>query len=322
MSDTSIAIKIAGDSTQAHTAAWSSDDETWVKQLSDSGKIVRIRIPDDADTEGHESSAAVTVLVDADDDDVEGHALSLHFPSVQEANDFRRNLLAAGLLTATLAVGAAGGAAIGMAASGTDVNAPTAVVSQYAPNVGQYDPANMGGTAAALQQSAGLGQADPANMGGTLAPSAASLGQADPANMGGTLAPSAASLGQADPANMGGTLAPRRAASVRPIRPTWAARSHLGWEPRSGRSGQHGRHHRARQGSLGQADPANMGGTIASDRQPGSGRSGQSRWHAAVERRRRGGDPTVDPARDLTRSRNRQEPLRSSGRLFYVQRNG
>jgi hypothetical protein len=58
------------------------------------------------------------------------------------------------------------------------------VASEYAPNVGQYDTANMGGT---------------------LAPSARSLGQADPANMGGTLAPSAGSLGQADPANMGGT---------------------------------------------------------------------------------------------------------------------
>jgi hypothetical protein len=224
MSETSIAIKIAGEDSRSHTAAWSSDDEAWVKQLSDSGKSVRIRIPDDADTEGHESSAAVTVLVDSDDDDVEGHALSLHFPSVQEANDFRRNLIAAGLLTATLAVGAAGGAAVGMAVSGTDSNQAAVVSSQYAPNVGQYDPANMGGTAAAIQQGASLGQADPTNMGGTIASSASSLGQADPANMGGTIASSASSLGQADPANMGGTIAQSGA-------------------------------------SLGQADPANMGGT-------------------------------------------------------------
>jgi len=184
MSDTSIAIKLAGGDTRAHASAWSSDDETWIKQLSDSEKVVRIRIPEDEDTEGHQLSTAVTVLVDTDEDDTEGHALNLHFPSVRDANEFRRNLMAAGLLTATLAVGTAGGAAIGMAVSGIDAHEATAVSSEYAPNVGQ---------------------ADPANMGGTLAPSAGSLGQADPANMGGTLAPSAGSLGQADPANMGGT---------------------------------------------------------------------------------------------------------------------
>ena len=165
MSDRSIAVKIAGEDTRARASALTSDDETWIKQLSDSEKVVRLRIPADADTEGHQISTAVTVLVDADDDDVEGHALNLHFPSVREANDFRRNLMAAGLLTATIAVGAAGGAAIGMAASSIDANEASVVSSQYVPNVGQYDPANMGGT---LAQSAGsLGQADPANMGGT-----------------------------------------------------------------------------------------------------------------------------------------------------------
>jgi len=189
MSDTSIAIKIAGQDAQTHASAWTSDDETWIKRLSDSEKVVRIRMPADDDTEGHQISSAVTVLVGIDDDDTEGHALRLHFPSAREANDFRRNLMAAGLLTATLAVGAAGGAAIGMAASGVDANQETVVSSQYAPNVGQYDPANMGGTLAPSAGSLGqasLGQADPANMGGTLTPSAGSLGQADPANMGGT----------------------------------------------------------------------------------------------------------------------------------------
>ena len=186
MSDTSIAIKIAGDDTQAHAAAITSDDEAWVKELSASGKPVRIRIPADLDTEGHEVSSVLTVLVGGDDDDVEGHALSLHFPSVQEANDFRRNLIAAGLITATLAVGAAGGMAVGTATSGLN-SGDTAIVTEYATtNLGQYDPANMGGTAAAIQGASSLGQADPANMGGTIAQGASSLGQADPANPGGT----------------------------------------------------------------------------------------------------------------------------------------
>lgn len=114
MSDSSIAIRIAGEDSQAHASAWSSDDETWIKQLSDSEKVVRIRIPEDQDTEGHQLSTAVTVLVDTDEFDTEGHALNLHFPTAREANEFRRNLMAAGLLTATLAVGTAGGAAIGI----------------------------------------------------------------------------------------------------------------------------------------------------------------------------------------------------------------
>jgi hypothetical protein len=183
MSDTSIAIKIAGEDTQHHAAAirWTSDDEAWVKELSDSGKPVRIRIPEDADTEGHEISAAVTVVVAADDDDTEGHALSLHFPSVRDANDFRRRMMAAGLITATIAVGAAGGAALGTAVSGIASSDATAIS-------GQYDPANMGGTPLAPGQAAGQGQYDPANMGGTpLAPGqAAGQGQYDSANMGGT----------------------------------------------------------------------------------------------------------------------------------------
>jgi hypothetical protein len=241
MSDTSIAIKIAGAGTRAHASAWTSDDETWIKQLSDSEKVVRIRMPEDEDTEGHQVSTAVTVLVDSDDDDVEGHALNLHFPSVQEANEFRRNLMVAGLLTATLAVGAAGGAAIGMAASGIDANQASVVSSEYAPNVGQYDATNMGGT---LAQSSSLGQYDATNMGGTLAQSS-SLGQADPANMGGTLAQSS-SLGQADPANMGGTL---------------AQSSSLGQADPANMGGTLAQ----RTGSLGQADPANMGGTPQSD---------------------------------------------------------
>jgi hypothetical protein len=170
MSDTPIAIKVAGEDTQHRASAigWTSDDETWVKELSASDKQVRIRLPaDDSDTEGHALSTAVTVLVDEDDDDVEGHALNLHFPSVQEANDFRRQLIAAGLLTATIAVSAAGGAALGSALSSSAGFNNATVVSEQAAGQGQYNPANMGGTLPAAEQAAGQGQYNPANMGGT-----------------------------------------------------------------------------------------------------------------------------------------------------------
>ena len=298
MSDTSIAIKIAGEGTQHHASGWSSDDEAWVKQLSDSGKTIRIRIPEEADTEGHESSAAVTVLVDADDDDVEGHALSLHFPSAHEANEFRKNLMLAGLLTATLAVGAGGGAAIGIAASGIDNNEATVVSSQYAPNVGQYDPANLGGTAAAIQQAGSLGQADPANMGGTLAARRPAWARPIRPTWAAPWRPRRPAWARPIRPTWAAPWRPRRPAWARPIRPTWAAP----WRPTEASLGQADPANMggtlAQEASLGQADPANMGGTGGSRAR--AGRLRQHGWHAAVGHQRRGGRPAVDPARDLT----------------------
>jgi hypothetical protein len=112
-----IVIKLEGGTAgHASVTEWAPDDEAWIKGLSDSEKSVRVRIPAGSDTEGHVASATVDVVVSTDDDDTEGHAISIHFPSVKEANDFRRRVTAAGLITATIAVGAAGGAALGMAA--------------------------------------------------------------------------------------------------------------------------------------------------------------------------------------------------------------
>ena len=177
MSDSSIAIKVAGQQ-DASAIGWTSDDEARIKDLIDSGKSVRIRLPEDADTEGHQLSADVAVVVAEDDDDVEGHALSLHFPSVQDANDFRRRMIAAGLITATLAVGAAGGAALGQAASGITSSDATTVS-------GQYDRANQGGTPLAPASSTGQGQYDPANMGGTPQAPSTSAGQGEDDTFGG-----------------------------------------------------------------------------------------------------------------------------------------
>ena len=250
MSDTTIAIKVAGEDTQHQAAAigWTSDDEAWVKKLSDAGKPVRIRIPEGADTEGHELSAAVNVVVDTDDDDTEGHALSLHFPSVHDANEFRRRMLAAGLITATIAVGAAGGAGLATALSGSASSDATTIS-------GQYDPANMGGTPQAAQQAGSIGQFDATNMGGTpLAPQrTAGQGQWDTANMGGTpLAPAEqAGQGQYNPANLGGTpLAPSEQAGQGQYNP-----ANLGGTPLAP----------SEQAGQGQYDPANMGGTPQPD---------------------------------------------------------
>ncbi len=67
---------------------------------------VNLRVPSDQDVEGHSlGDTAVLAIAGFDDDDVEGHAISIHFPDVEQARRFRNNLIAAGALTATLALG-------------------------------------------------------------------------------------------------------------------------------------------------------------------------------------------------------------------------
>ena len=189
-----IVIELEGEDTAGHASVIqvTPDDEEWLKDLGDSKKSVRIRIPtDDDDTEGH-AAAMVSVVINDDDDDTEGHALRLQFPSVKEADQFRRNVMAAGLITATIALGAIGGAALGSAA-GNALNNSAAISGQSSvANQGQFTVENQGGTALSQRQAANQGQYDATNMGGTPAAAATSQGQYDATNMGGTpQAPSA-----------------------------------------------------------------------------------------------------------------------------------
>jgi hypothetical protein len=76
---------------------------------------VRIAPPDEADVEGHAFSAtqrSVWLRVNLDDDDTEGHAISVHFPTVDEAEKFRKRLMAAGLLTGAVVLGSVGAIAV------------------------------------------------------------------------------------------------------------------------------------------------------------------------------------------------------------------
>ena len=76
-------------------------------KLAKGGPIaVRLRIPPDSDVEGHSLGDTVVLAVAKfDDSDVEGHALSIHFPDAGQARHFRDEIIAAGALTATLALG-------------------------------------------------------------------------------------------------------------------------------------------------------------------------------------------------------------------------
>jgi hypothetical protein len=100
----------------------SPESETKVRSLLSKSETIRVRLSPggEEDVEGHllptGDSTAVLVRMALDDDDVEGHAMSIHFPDIDGARRFRNELLAAGVLTATVAMSA--GAGIALAPSG------------------------------------------------------------------------------------------------------------------------------------------------------------------------------------------------------------
>jgi hypothetical protein len=106
----------------------SAETETKVRSLLNKSETIRVRLSpgQEDDVEGHllvsGDPTAVLVRVALDDDDVEGHAMSIHFPDIDGARRFRNELLAAGVLTATVALSAGAGIALapdGQAATGS-----------------------------------------------------------------------------------------------------------------------------------------------------------------------------------------------------------
>ncbi len=82
---------------------------------------------DDADTSGHAFDRTSIAISLHFDDDVEGHALSLHFPSAGQAEAFRRRMIATGAL--------AGALVVGVTAAQLTASAPTARTAPAAPIV-------------------------------------------------------------------------------------------------------------------------------------------------------------------------------------------
>jgi len=103
------------------TATTTPADPTWAKH--------RVRIVlDEGDTSGHwaaQSDLTVSLLFE---DDVEGHALSLHFPSAQKADEFRKRLLAGGIVAGALIVGVSA-AQLTASVPTTSVVAPAPIVA-------------------------------------------------------------------------------------------------------------------------------------------------------------------------------------------------
>jgi hypothetical protein len=101
--------------TGGHDVVIGSEDQSWLVRLAGDRDRVRVRMQlitdTDTDAEGHAAAAGerIVKVVVSDGDDVEGHALALHFPTVGDAQAFKKGL-AAGALAATLVLGGAAGA--------------------------------------------------------------------------------------------------------------------------------------------------------------------------------------------------------------------
>jgi hypothetical protein len=104
---------------------------------------VRIAPAERSDVEGHVLDLqSVLVNLQLEGDDTEGHAINVHFPTAADADNFRRNVLAAGILAGTIVIGSAGAIAITSNLSkAPDLSAPAPVSqSQYmAPGAQSFD---------------------------------------------------------------------------------------------------------------------------------------------------------------------------------------
>ena len=174
-------------------------------KLAKSGTIaVRLRIPPDSDVEGHSLDPVVVAIAKFDDDDVEGHALSIHFPDAEQARRFRNEMIAAGALTATLALGVglsqlAPSAQLGQsqAGSGAQSNAVwmDTSVGMREGAFSSLSAASQGGTAAQVRE------------GGTVAESRAG-GTATQLREGGAVAPAERAIPHQVAPDEGGAAAP------------------------------------------------------------------------------------------------------------------
>ena len=104
---------------------------TWAKHR------VTIRL-DESDTSGHAAATAVSISLSFDDD-VEGHALSLHFPSPEKAEEFRKRLVATGVVAGALVVGVT--AAQLSASTPTTTTGPVAAPAPIVRTVDRPQPA-------------------------------------------------------------------------------------------------------------------------------------------------------------------------------------
>jgi len=136
-------------------------------RLAKGGPIsARLAPAESGDVEGHVFQVAqpsVAINLQLDDDDVEGHAISLHFPSLEEAERFRRGLLAAGVLAGTIAIGSAGAIAISSQPASSELSYPAQVQAYERPaGHGMLQGADVADVAAPAAAASTTSAVDPA----------------------------------------------------------------------------------------------------------------------------------------------------------------
>jgi len=184
---------------------------------------LRVEIAGEGDVEGHLASNAVQVRLRVldDEDDTEGHAISLRFPSVDEAKAFRNQLLATGLIAGALVAGGAAGLAV---SQGLGQSATGAGSAAEHPGYTEGYPSTAGGLAGPSQltpaaEHPGYSEGYPTTPGGLAGPSQAVSGEAQgegyPTTPGGLAGPSQAVSGEAQgegyPTTPGGLAGPSQA---------------------------------------------------------------------------------------------------------------
>ena len=106
-----------GDQQQVVPITFLGETEQQIRERlgGSTGKPVAIRISpaESSDVEGHAlDSTSVSLNLLLEGDDTAGHAISVRFPTAEDAARFRRNVLVAGVLAGTIVIGSAGAIAM------------------------------------------------------------------------------------------------------------------------------------------------------------------------------------------------------------------
>jgi hypothetical protein len=148
--------------------------------VAERGPALRIRLdaPADFDVTGHALDAASLTLHVVDEDDTEGHAISLHFPRVEEAKHFQQRMIATGAIVGTMVI-VGSGLALSQALPDAGVTLPTQAQAQVESITGGRAAADVTYGSEALTSGAGDSASSGAALTGKEAALMAQIGGAD-----------------------------------------------------------------------------------------------------------------------------------------------
>jgi hypothetical protein len=99
------------DGSLAEARTWDPESAKTFKKLVEDpthGRELRVRATEPPDTSGHAMATDTITVSVRQEDDLEGHTMTLRFPSAEDAKRFQKRLVITGVLAASLVVGVAG----------------------------------------------------------------------------------------------------------------------------------------------------------------------------------------------------------------------